>query len=429
MHALARMKAQPMLRHDEKIKATEHLAMNRKVVLWISTICVLYLGVELVSLLGLFLLRSFRHIEYVTAPSATLSDRHREILSGFLQGNPRYFTISPELGWTIKKNGVAPLYRANSQGIRGDREYTSNIPAGVIRISSFGDSYTHCDDVANSDTWQQQLQQMDSGLEVLNFGVGGFGLDQAFLRYQEETERFPSNIVFIGYMTENIFRHVNVFRPFYLPATSTPLSKPRFALHGGKLTLLENPMQDYSAYEQLLAHPKTTLSLLGKNDHFFDTIYNSSKLDFLPSYRLASILTYLYLNNTDIIVDGNYNTESEAFQVTLRLLDEFYASARKNDALPVILIFPEPADVIRYQQDSTRQYSALIDYLNMKKYSYIDLLDIFANLNKPMRVEKLFAAPGFNHYSPLANRHVAQAIWQYLQQEGLLDQTAGLDFK
>lgn len=400
-----------------------------KILLWATMICVLYLGLELISLLGLYLLKNFDYVEYVPAPNISLSDKHREILTGFLQNKPSYFTISPTLGWTIKENGVAPLYRANSQGIRGDQEFDLRPPDGITRISTFGDSYTHCDDVANHETWQEKLQQLGPDLEVLNFGVGGFGLDQSFLRYQEEVSKFDSQIVLIGYMTENIFRHVNVYRPFYLPATGTPLSKPRFVLRNERLSLLENPMQHFSEYKNLLEHPEVVLPTLGENDYFFDTIYKSSIFDFLPSYRLLSILSYLYLGNTDIIVDGDYNAESEAFQITVRLLSEFNRETKKNQAIPIILIFPEPADIIRYTESGTRQYAPLVDYLDQTGYRYIDLLDAFAHRSKRLRVEDLFAAPGFNHYSPLANELVAQEVWQYLHQKGRLDQAAGLPLK
>lgn len=396
--------------------------LRKKISYWIILACVLYGAIEASSAFGLYILKEVRHVEFVSPPKVSLSKQHREILNDFLQGKTTYSDFSPTLGWTIKEDGRAPLYRANHQGIRADREYALEASDDAIRISSFGDSYTHCNEVENHETWQEQLRRFDFRLEVLNFGVGGFGLDQALLRYRQEGSRFNSDIVLIGYMTENIFRHVNVFRPFYLPNTGTPLSKPRFQLKNGQLTLIENPMQRLSQYRELLKNPETMLPLLGRNDEFYQTSHKSSALDILPSYRLITVLSHLYGDTGQIIRNGRYQVTSDAYQITVALLDQFYRTVQEDHALPVILIFPEPADIARYHKDGTKRYSPLIDYLSSRNYRYLDLMAAFSDPNNRMEMKELFVPPHFNHYSPGANRMVAESIRQYLQREGLLDQ-------
>ena len=51
------------------------------------------------------------------------------------------------------------------------------------------------------------LLGMAEVVDLSIFGVPGYGLDQAFLRYLEEGRRFGFDVVLIGFMTENIFRH------------------------------------------------------------------------------------------------------------------------------------------------------------------------------------------------------------------------------
>ena len=50
------------------------------------------------------------------------------------------------------------------------------LPSCIFTPSTFGDSFTHCNDVANAETWQRAMEDQNSKLEVLNFGMGGFGL-------------------------------------------------------------------------------------------------------------------------------------------------------------------------------------------------------------------------------------------------------------
>src|SRR5439155_12092273 len=94
----------------------------------------------------------------------------------------------------------------------------SGIPAAttasVVRIAAFGDSFTHCDGVANSFTWEYLLERLNPALEVLNFGVGGYGTDQALLRYELEGMAFHPHIAILGFLPENIHRVVSVFRSF-----------------------------------------------------------------------------------------------------------------------------------------------------------------------------------------------------------------------
>ena len=52
--------------------------------------------------------------------------------------------------------------------------------------------------------------------EVLNLGVGGYGTDQAFLKYKLTQKNLDADMVLIGYMTENCNRNVNTYRPFYV---------------------------------------------------------------------------------------------------------------------------------------------------------------------------------------------------------------------
>jgi hypothetical protein len=76
------------------------------------------------------------------------------------------------------------LYVSNSAGIRSNREYNLIAPPGVTRIVAFGDSFTHGDEVPNQETWEYLLEQSRDEVEVMNFGVQGYGADQAYLRYK-----------------------------------------------------------------------------------------------------------------------------------------------------------------------------------------------------------------------------------------------------
>ncbi|WP_143301601.1 SGNH/GDSL hydrolase family protein, partial [Candidatus Entotheonella palauensis] len=205
--------------------------------LWCSLFVAVYLVIEGVFLGALLVSRKLQILSYLPVRSKTITPKHAAKIQDLLNGRERYLTYSAALGWTVKPNEAGTLYHSNAQGLRSTREYTSEPAPHMTRIVTFGDSFTHCDGVYNHETWQEVLNRLDERLEVINFGVPAFGMDQAFLRFQHDGSMYQSHIVLIGFMTENIFRHVNRYRPFYSPKTGLPLSKPRFIIENQALKL------------------------------------------------------------------------------------------------------------------------------------------------------------------------------------------------
>lgn len=377
---------------------------------WLILILVACLATEFASLGGLFLLGKVRGIGY--APADALSREQKAILAAFIHGNTHYLSYSLPLGWSIRKSASSPLYRANSLGIRSSREYSRLPPRDTLRIASFGDSFTHGDDVANDETYQVLLEALRPRWEVLNFGVGGYGLDQAYLRYVTEGAGLAPHIVFIGFMAENIYRSVNCFRPFYTPETQMPLAKPRFVLKDGKLSLLDNPLRSLQDYQLLLSRPAETLARIGAQDYYYPRRYKSGRLDFLATVRLLKVAASEFGKDDQILVHGRYNEASEAFQITRKLFDDFYAAAIKHDALPIILVFPDLFELDLQKAQGATTYASLVASLTEKGYLAIDLRHAFEGEGEGRDYRPLFNVSG--HYSALGNRLVAQYLAAYL---------------
>lgn len=402
------------------------LTIQKKLLFWFALAFITLLFAEAAAYIGLAVLENGiagKRLAY--QPADSLSDNHREILSRLLIEEPGYTEYSADLGWAVKANAESAMhhprgrseyrYKSNSQGIRAESDYSELPDPSRTRIATFGDSFTHGDEVGNGDTWQSQIMRLDDRLEVMNFGVGGFGLDQAFLRYRRDATRFNPDIVFIGFMPENIRRTVNVFRPFYHPESNTPLTKPRFTLHDDDLVLVPNPMARKSDYESLLQNPKSVLREIGQNDDIYRIRYKSGPFDFLATVRLAKLIKEKFSRRyfgDGIIEDGVYVTSSDAFRITVRIFDSFYAEAQENGSVPVIVILPSRKDVRFFLESGKRRYQPLIDDLQTKGYRYIDLLAtlVEGGLGEGYKFEELFTG----HYSPTANRIVACALVEYV---------------
>ena len=393
----------------------------RRCIFWIMLIVLLYALVEGLSYSYVFFNKQKLSIQY--EPVDTLSNKKKKALRNFLRRTRRknnYLKFSSTLGWTIKEHGKRGLlYQANSSGIRSNKEYELKPPDNVLRISTFGDSFTHCNDVSNDETWQAILENITTDLEAINFGVGGYGLDQAYLRYLEEGLPYKSHIVFIGYYTEDIFRHVTTFWPFFSPETGVILTKPRFIIEDEVLLLIPNPIRELDDYTTMLRQPKEILRKIGSNDFYYSQRYTSSFFDFSPTVRLSKIAAHRISNRFSerIIVDGQYNETSQAFRITKKIFDKFYADVVNNNAIPVILIFPNKRDIVRYRTQKTKHYLPLMRYFNAKGYQYIDFMHVFIGTGEDYATTNLFGGKG--HYSPFANYLVAMHLHEYLKNHSL----------
>lgn len=380
---------------------------------WITLVLLAYLLLEGLSAGALVVLAKTRGRPPIISVRA-LPDHHRRALEALLAGKTAYLIHSRALGWTIAPYGAAPPYRANSKGLRGDREYSVLPGPDTLRIAAFGDSFTHADDVKNGETWEAVLEAAVPRLEVMNFGVPGYGLDQAYLRYEREGVRTRPQIVLIGFMPENVFRSVNVYRPFYTLDTGISLAKPRYVLEGDRLVLIENPLPSLSAYRELLDHPERVLPRLGEHDYFFRTRPKEGRFDILPSVRLFRRATLGVFNPGLKVVA--FDPDAEPLRVTVAVIDQFVGAAERNGSVPIVVVFPRREDVLRHRRGGTRRYTPLLEHLQRRQHRYIDLLDPFGSDARDEPIDNLVLA----HYAPGGNRHAARAIQRYLEQHGFL---------
>ena len=118
----------------------------------------------------------------------------RETLDWFLDPvKPNWAKFDPELGYVLRDckqkdgmDGAWTVYRYNKK--YGHRKLI-NYPDHPCRVNTYGDSFTQCHQVSDGETWQEYLAA-HLGEPIRNFGVGGYGVYQAYRRMlrMEKTE-------------------------------------------------------------------------------------------------------------------------------------------------------------------------------------------------------------------------------------------------
>lgn len=376
----------------------------------------LYLSFECLAYTSLTLLKTKVPLDDA---GSTLTDVQISSLKAILANDGgSIIAYSPSLGWTMKPNAklVSGIYTSNSQGIRAEEDFDLMPKANIVRIAAFGDSFTQGDGVANTEIWTTGLRHLSPNLEVLNFGVTGYGLDQAYLRYQQDGVPFQPHIVLIGFMSDDTNRHVSVFRPFLLTGTRIPLTKPRYVLRDDGLVLLPNPFPNVNDYRNLASQDSATWQKILENDAYARRSVTGWTKTGLPSWRLTKVTLAAIRDRwfqKRPLDNYAYNKDSEAFRITLKLFQEFYRDSISHGSLPIILLFPNGGEIHHWWKTGAKPYAPVVDELNKAGYRYIDLMDAFEQYRGQM-VDTYKA-----HYTSLGHAAVAKYLAFYLQKEGL----------
>ena len=147
----------------------------------------------------------------------------------------------PVRGWAVAPNvrnlevfGGKRL-NTDARGLRGAREVPFEKSPGTTRIAIFGDSFTFGEEVSDDETFAHQLERLLPGVEVLNFGVHGYGHDQELLYLREALPLYRPDVVLVGHVTDDSMRNMLAFRSF---------AKPRFRFADGGLRVRGDARSD-----------------------------------------------------------------------------------------------------------------------------------------------------------------------------------------
>jgi hypothetical protein len=226
-------------------------------------------------------------------------------------------------------------------------------------------------------------------------------------------------VVLIGFMSENVHRMVNTFRPFYFAQSGAALGKPRFGLRGDGLVLWPNPLPDQAAYRRLLDDPARELPRIGSHDYYYQRRSHRSRFDVLPSVRLAWVLRERWLDQP-IVRGGVYNPRSEAFEVSVRVVEAFRDEALGQGSLPVLLLFPQHDDVVRHREGNAVLYAPLLAAFQERGILTLDLMAAFDRYDPGGALVRR----RFTHYSPEGNEAVSLYLRDWLLEQGIDADTA-----
>jgi len=348
-------------------------------------------------------------------------------------------SFDENLGWVRKPNEKG-IEKARSNNVSfsidkyGSRENIYN--TGKAKIAAFGDSYTFCRQVSNEHTWESILAK-ETKVNVLNYGVGNYGIDQAFMRYESLTLPKEVDIVTLGFVPETIAR-VHSYWKHYLEFGNIFAFKPRYKLDkGNKIQLIKSPIKSIKDIDNL----SSNLGSIQKYDFFYKRKFKKLQFSFpylftflrtpYRNMRLFSgiaikILFNLFKLRFDIVDNYPFSVimkdniklshlmykNSENILLLKKIIEKFVKTAKMKGHTPVILVMPQLYD-LKLAKIKKTPYQSFYEELP-QSYNVLDLTTTFLKeFSSDLYIEDSYGG----HLSKKGNNLVAKTLQEFIKEK------------
>jgi hypothetical protein len=329
------------------------------------------------------------------------------------------WTYEPELGWRLYDgvrldgiNGSKTFYHYESDGARR----VVNSAGKPCRIHTYGNSFTHCDQVNDGETWQEYLAAHFQE-PIRNYGVGGYSVYQAYRRMLQVEKAGGSKYLILNIYSYDHYRNLSPWWSISGTPSAHDFTLPhlRVNVQKGRCEQIENPLRKAEDLYRLCDEDfvwrrfkdepvlLTTLARAGNEtlaEKLIDPIaagFGISKDKITgasAAQRIEKIHTAAALFATKKVI-----TWTEQFV------------EKRGKKLLIILSFSS-AHVRADLQGQPRFDQDLIDWLKHKPYPVIDLRDSFRADYKRFKgdIKTYLARYYIGHHTPAGNFFTAWAV-------------------
>lgn len=351
--------------------------------------------------------------EFVLEVSNVWIGRHSDTMFTLVE-------YDPYLGWKTKPNLNTKVdlvdvedipVQTNTQGF-WDQEFSLKKPENVCRIIFLGDSFTWGMGVREEERFSYLLQTMNPRWETLNFGVPGYGTDQALLLWQRLAHSFKPDMVVLT-VYENDYKD-NMFLVRY------GRRKPYFEIAGdGDLVSKGVPVEPIDfwkdgifnkvapPYESFFEEPTQKRSRiihwLAKNSNFARSLYTLWRRIETPSEDPPL--------STQVSPPSLTVAQEEQVELLLALVSHLAEEVQAQGAKLIIL----------FAGHLTPRHGVAMAALKTREITVINATStvLAEQISSQESVYYRFS----KHWTPAAHRAVAAILGEILQKQGLCEVT------
>ena len=353
----------------------------------------------------------------------------KSVIDSFLDSSKmNWAQFDPELGYTLSNsmqhNGVGNCWTistVNCSGARTSHRY-ANRPC---RINTYGNSFTECHQVSDGETWQEYLAG-HLGEPIRNFGVGGYGVYQAYRRMlRTEQSDLGVRYVMLYIWGDDHMRSIMrcrhaVIYPWFNSAKGKPFHANFWAnvemdLRTRQLvekeSLLPTPESLYRMSDPDFMWKSLNDDLMVQLHCLQSDDVDPASIDLAPLNTLADILGVSSIDKDNIKLSAARVKQSYAFSVTMDVIqkaDRFCRSTGKE----LMILLMCPAATRQLLQGEARYDQEIADYLVENKFRHFDM-NVAHRVDHEcfkLSVEDYMNRYLIGHYNPAGNHLFAYAL-------------------
>jgi hypothetical protein len=350
------------------------------------------------------------------------------VIDRFLAG-PSWARFDPELGYVLgnylPQDGMdksATISTVQADGARTSFMYAKK----KCRINTYGDSFTQCHQVSDGETWQEYLAG-HLGEPVRNFGMGGYGVYQAYRRMvrEERSDHGAEYVIFYIWGDDHIrsllrCRHAMIFR--WWDDQGGRMFHNNFwpniemDLRSGQFVEREDLLPTREALYQM-TDPQRMVDLLQDDlalQLFAFKLGLIRDLDRQPIRKLAACLNFPidWSQEATLRSQAGQLLDRYSLRATGFVLDKVRAFTRQNGKKLLVVLFDPGRVLPQLVQGRSRYDQEIVDFLQENGFTYFDMNVVHAEDFKSFRLtyEQYRQRYFIGHYNPSGNHFFAYSI-------------------
>jgi hypothetical protein len=356
--------------------------------------------------------------------------------------NPAILKFDAELGYIHQnhcmKDGMEGTVTLGTYDRRYYNRTMINYADQPCRINTYGDSYTQGAQVSNGETWQEFLAA-NFREPIRNFGVGGYGVYQAYQRAMrmEAIKEVAAENIILNVWDDDYLRNIDAARWVRVAWMCRALQRGKkdgYPVHGFPWNHLRFDADAGTWVERPGMFKKTAdLRKLVGADNFYNAfkddpvaqlycLREGGEAPIEESEKLAEAL------GVKVNLRNAKTRQAEAQKLhlaygirsTMYTVDKFRTWCKANKRKFMIMLSYDVPTLEKYFKTGKRFDQEFVDFLNREKYLYIDTLPKFAAERKVFKgtneefFNRFFVARAgaqvFGHHTPPGNFWFAYAI-------------------
>lgn len=341
-------------------------------------------------------------------------------------------SYDPILGWDRKKNSAGfeigekkTFFKISKKGYRGKSKFKKTA------ISVFGDSFAFCRYVNDNETWESYLEEKLK-MNIHNYGVGNYGLDQSYLKFEKYRNKIENKIIIFNVVPETIAR-INSYWKHYREFGNIMGFKPLYILENNKLILKENFLKKKLNEKEI----HKNIYKIKKIDYHYKSKFLKNKFTFPYSLKILKNFNYFskiiinliisnitnnkkFFNKAHSIILKNNIKESHKMYEDHKYIKKLKSmifflekNLKKNNFKMILIISPQLLDFTEGNYMKVSKF-----YSNIGKK--IPCINLYEKLKNKKFQKYYFKDIYGGHFNKLGNKFVSEILFDYIKDKQIL---------